>query len=65
MGLKLLFLIWLAEKLLDMQIISFRDTSEFCAILDVTNSFTFFNRNGRQRQIHNMNMQEEMLLFSS
>jgi hypothetical protein len=65
MGLKLLFRTWLAEKLLDMQILLFRDASESCAILDVTNSFTCFNRNGRQRQIQNMNMHEVMLPFSS
>jgi hypothetical protein len=65
MDLKLLFLTWLAEKLLDMQIILFRDAWESCAILDVTNSFTFFNRSGRQRQIHNMNMHEGMFPSSS
>jgi hypothetical protein len=47
MDLKLLFLTWLAEKLLGMQIILFRDASESSAFLDVTNSFTCFNRNGR------------------
>jgi hypothetical protein len=37
MGFKLLFHACLTEKLLDMQILLFRDASESCAILDVTN----------------------------